>query len=289
MQPIATRISCIMRIILHLETMATPKSSTLSKGLRLLRALVVDGGRSNLTSLAQREGMPLATAHRLMATLEAEGFAERQAKGRFSIGESLRLLASSGDASHQRAIALLRQPMERIAEQHDVILHFGVFEQGMVTYLVKAGRADNNLFTAEGMQLEAYCSAIGKVLLASLPCDQLDDYLSDGPFVALTSNTVTDPVDIRLELENVKKAGVAFDRYEIHETLYCVAVPVCDPVGVIVGGLSASFIDQVPQPDRVTSLLRAMRRVSPKGPIGKGRMLAMPKTLPAGPGNSAKY
>ena len=52
----------------------------------------------------------------------------------------------------------------------------------MVTYLIKEDAPGAALFTREGMQLEAYCSAVGKLLLSEIPTAELDAYLGDAPF-----------------------------------------------------------------------------------------------------------
>lgn len=242
--------------------MTIRKSSSLTKGLRLLQALVSDGGHSTLTVLARQEAIPLATAHRLAATLEAEGYIDRQAKGCFLPGRMLTNLQPDRITPEQRLALRLRRPLERLAKRHHILVHFGVLEDGMVTYLVKENGGETDLFTAESMQLEAYCSAIGKTLLAGLPDRQLDDYLQTGPFVALTPNTITDLQAIRHELDLVRTTGIAFDRYEIREDLYCFAVPVSNSSGNVIGGLSASFIGCAPAPDLFRRLKRSLKRLA---------------------------
>ena len=77
--------------------------------------------------------------------------------------------------------------MEDLAKRTGLTVHLGVFEGDMVTYLVKAAGV-TDVLTQEGMQLEAYCSGIGKVLLAFLPLDEREQYLAGGPFVRLTAH-----------------------------------------------------------------------------------------------------
>lgn len=240
--------------------MATGQSSTLAKGLQLLRAVVADRGRSTLPELAARAGMPLPTAHRLVLTLESEGFVERAGRGCYLPGAALGEGQVGG--AEQRLALRLRQPLRRLAERHGVLGHFGVLEDGMVTYLVKEGGNGQALFTAEQMQLEAYCSGIGKVLLAALPPEQLEDYLGNEPFVALTSRTITAPDQLRRELAAVREQDVAFDRFEVREDLYCVAVPVRNAEGRVLGGLSASFLGEMPDAARIAALQRALRRLA---------------------------
>jgi len=92
-----------------------------------------------------------------------------------------------------------------------------------VTYVVREGGTD--LFTVEQMQLEAYCSAIGKILLAALPDAGLAAHRDQGPFVALTPNTITHPALLGQELLGVRDSWVAHDRHEVRSDLYCIAVP----------------------------------------------------------------
>lgn len=238
--------------------MATKQSSTLTKGLRLLQAIVADGGRSMLGELAKAQRMPLPTAHRLAVTLEAEGYIERQSKGCYLPGRELSRLMPLMPRPEDRIAIRLRRAMKHLAARHRVLMHFGVFDDGMVTYLVKENGGERELFTKERMQLEAYCSGIGKILLAALPERELQVYLDNGPFVALTERTFTQPDEIRRELDIVRQDGVAFDRFEIRDDVFCMAVPVVDPEGHTIGGLSASFLEGVPEAAQLAALRRSM-------------------------------
>ncbi len=238
--------------------MATRQSSTLAKGLRLLQAIVADGGRSMLSELAKAQDMPLPTAHRLAVTLEAEGYIERQSKGCYLPDRELSRLMSLIPRAEDRIAVRLRRAMKHLAARHRVLMHFGILDDGMVTYLVKENGGEKELFTKERMQLEAYCSGIGKTLLAALPEEELQAYLDTGPFVALTSRTLTDPGDLRREFAAVREEGVAFDRFEIRDDIFCMAVPVTDTEGGVIGGLSASFLEGVPETARLASLRRSM-------------------------------
>lgn len=251
--------------------MPTATSHSLAKGLRLLAAIVADGGRSSLTALAAEAGVPLATAHRLVVTLEAEGFLVRGRKGHYHPGPVLEGMAGGaedGDAGRlaMRAAARLRQPLARLAAQHGGSAHFGVLEDGMVTYLVKENGDGKDLFTAEQMQLEAYCSALGKVLLAAMDEAGLEEYLASGPFVALTANTLTEPAAIRADVEDARRRGVGFDRCEIREDLFCMAVPVRMADGRMAGAISLSLLSHRPDRAEQMRIIRQLRRAA-KGAV----------------------
>lgn len=110
----------------------------------------------------------------------------------------------------------------------------------MVTYLLKAGRLAGTVFTREGTQLEAYCTGIGKVLLAALPDTAREEYLRTGPFIRLTQNTLTDPQVLRSALQIIAAQGFATDNAEMDVDLLCLAVPVRVGNGEVVAALSIS-------------------------------------------------
>jgi IclR family transcriptional regulator, acetate operon repressor len=110
----------------------------------------------------------------------------------------------------------------------------------MVTYLLEESHGPAATFTQEGMQLEAYCSGIGKVLLAHLDEDRRERYLADGPFVALTPSTIVKPSALRDHLAIVKAQGWAVDDSEVFETLKCVAAPLRCSDGTVVAAVSIS-------------------------------------------------
>jgi DNA-binding IclR family transcriptional regulator len=116
-------------------------------------------------------------------------------------------------------------------------------EDGMVTYVVKvAGKtaAEGARFTRENAQLEAYCSGLGKVLLARLPADERENYLAAGPFVPLTSRTMTDTSTLRDCLSAVRRDGFAQDDGEVADNLFCLAVPVAGPEVAVHAAISIS-------------------------------------------------
>lgn len=121
--------------------------------------------------------------------------------------------------------AVSRPLLDSLAKRTGLTAHLGMLEDDMVTYLVKA-RGDANVLTQEGMQLEAYCSGIGKVLLAAMPERERERYLTSSPFVRLTANTIVDPEILRAALKTVRQTGHARDNGEIDPSVRCIAVPV---------------------------------------------------------------
>lgn len=217
--------------------MTTPVVRSLDKALTLLAALGT--GARSLPELVRDSALPLATVHRLVATLEARGFVARAGRGAIVAGPALLGLARGLD-SHAHLASLARPVVAALARRTGSLAQLGVLEGEMVTYLVKEGRARDALFSREGMQLEAYCSALGKVLLAAQPQAERARYLAGGPFVALTDRTIVDPALLAAEFERVAARGFATDEGEIDSGLACLAVPVRGAGGRVVAALSLS-------------------------------------------------
>ncbi|MDB5695015.1 MAG: IclR family transcriptional regulator [Sphingomonas bacterium] len=215
------------------------RSATLDKGLALLALIVSDGGRTRLSTLADQLGLAQSTTRRLAAGLRRQGFIAPADRGHYVAGH---IFACARDRDMRMLMANAgRAPLRRLARELRATVHLAVLEDDMVTYLVKEQWGAQSLFTRELKQLEAYCSGLGKVLLAHLPDRQRDDYLGGGPFVALTERTIVDPDMLREELKRVRSAGCAFDRGEIVDGLSCVAVPIYGQGGDAIAALSASF------------------------------------------------
>ncbi|MFA5963358.1 MAG: IclR family transcriptional regulator [Sphingomonas sp.] len=205
----------------------------------MLEAVIADGGQSSIAAVARSIAMPVATAHRQVATLIAEGYLVVGPRGRHMAGPRLFGLLHRLDEK-QIIVGCAAPLLHRLAVDLGTVAQLGTFENEMVTYRIKTGEGAGALFTRVGMQLEAYCSGIGKVLLAYLPEMQRRAYLATGPFPALTDRTITDPGALVSELRLVAQRGFAVDDGEIAEGLFCLAVPISAPDGRVLAAVSVS-------------------------------------------------
>jgi DNA-binding IclR family transcriptional regulator len=205
----------------------------------MLEAVIAEGSSRSIASIARDLGVPIATAHRQVASLVADGYLARQGAGFHIAGP--RLLRLLGQLDEKQVIANCAAPvLHRLAGTLRCVVQLGTLEGDMVTYRIKTGAGAGHLFTRVGMQLEAYCSGIGKVLLAWLPENDREAYLATGPFPALTARTITAPAALRQELARVREQCHAMDVGEIAEGLRCIAVPIRSPDGLVRAAISAS-------------------------------------------------
>ena len=217
----------------------TPKLRSLSRTLAMLEAVIAEGGTRSIAAIARDLGVPVATAHRQVVSLVEEGYLARHGRGCHVAGP--RLMRLLGQLDEKQVIANSAAPvLHRLAGDLGCVVQLGTLEGDMVTYRIKTGEGAGDLFTRVGMQLEAYCSGIGKVLLAALPERERENYLATGPFPALTARTITEPAALRSELAMVREQGHAADDGEIAEGLHCLAAPIRTPDGRVLAAISAS-------------------------------------------------
>lgn len=218
--------------------MATPKNQSVQKAFALLRSF--RGAEEWVTNaeLSRRTGLSEACAHRLMKTLEEIGAVVRDRRGCYRPGMVLATLSKDvavGDLIRATSEDLLA----RLAAHLNGVVHVGVLRGGMVNYAAKFGEPVRVPIPSRvGAQQEAYCSALGKVLLAGMPAPELEDFLYDGDFVALTPQTITTVPSLRAELAAVRQRGYAVDNREVFQTIACVGAPIRDPHGNIAAAIS---------------------------------------------------
>jgi DNA-binding IclR family transcriptional regulator len=218
--------------------MATPKNQSVQKAFALLRSF--SGPQEWVTNaeLSRRTGLSEACAHRLMKTLEEIGAVVRDRRGCYRPGMVLATL-SKDVAIGDLIRATSEDRLAALATRLKGVVHVGVLENSMVTYSAKFGEPNGVVIPSRvGAQQDAYCSALGKILLAGLSAPQLEDFLYDGEFVALTPQTITGVDSLRAEISAVRQRGYAVDNKEVFQTICCVGAPVRDPQGNIAAAIS---------------------------------------------------
>ncbi len=226
-----------------------------------MEAVIADNGASSLSAIARQIAIPVPTAHRHINALVRAGWLVAAGYGRHRAGPRLGALAHLIDEKDM-LINAAAPVLERLAADTGCIVHLGTLDNDMVTYRLKMGRGSDRLFTKVGMQLEAYCSGIGKVLLAHLPQGEQSTYLKNGPFIALTQHTLTDPEQIRSALNSAASQGFAIDDEEAALGLQCVAVPVRNPAGRVVAAISASRAKADPAKFTVADLIDRLKQAA---------------------------
>ena len=211
---------------------------TTQKTFRIIQLLKqLDGAR--VTELADELEMGKSTVHNHLRTLVHEGYVIQQDE---EYRLSLQFLELGGYIRDRLDIYKVAEPeVEQLAEQTGELANLAVSEQGLLTYIDRSkGDQAVDLDTYPGLQAQMHCTALGKVILAHTPREQVESVLDRHGLPKLTENTITDRDDLYDELEQIRSDGYAQDHGERLEGLRCVAAPVKSAENDVKGAISVS-------------------------------------------------
>lgn len=225
----------------HLKPESRYSVEALARGLEILELFSDINPSLSLTEIVASLGLAKSTAFRMLSTLEHLGYIERDPSTK-RYRPSLKILrlgftALSGLELRQIARAHLEQLSQEVSET----VSLAVIEDIKVTYVDRIRhRAIVGVVLGIGSQLPAYCTALGKVLLADLPEEDAIQRLSKNHLIALTDKTVTD-IEILIKiLRSVRENGYAVDDEELAIGLRAAAAPIRDISGRAVAAINVS-------------------------------------------------
>ncbi|GAK05537.1 transcriptional regulator, IclR family [Geomicrobium sp. JCM 19037] len=214
--------------------------SSVRNALRIMHCFSMDEPELKLTDISKRLNLGKSTVSRMMATLQQEGFIEKNPDNqRFRLGLSILSLASVCTSTydiHQEAGPVLHELTERTQETS----HLAILDQHEVIYLQKVeSKHQVRAFTHIGKRNPAYCTSSGKILLAYHDHEErlLQAVEGDG-FVAHTKNTITTVDELRDELRDVRAKGYAISLEELSEGVATIAAPIRDYTGKVIASVN---------------------------------------------------
>jgi DNA-binding IclR family transcriptional regulator len=210
---------------------------------------------AGISELARTLEMSKPSVDRLLVTLVAAGFAEQDgASKRYRLTPKIIALADSVRA-RTTVVDIARPHLDALAARLSETINLAALSGPSVVYLHTI--PSNEIFRIEprpGTMLPAYCTGLGKALLAHLPPERLDAVISGTKFEAHTPNTITSPQRLRDVLATIRRAGYALDEGEISEDLRCVAVAIRGHDGLALAAVSA-IVPTSRFPQRRTELI----------------------------------
>lgn len=214
-------------------------NGSIDKALMVLESLAQ---HTRVTDIAAATGLPKSTVHRILQSLLAWEFARADGGGGYLPGP--RILALAGKVMSrfdpaQHARGALRDLRDRTG----FTVHFAIRSGDEVVYVEKLeGRQPYDMKSRVGNSVPLHTTGIGKAILANLPAAETDRIISRAGLVAVTPKSITDPEVLREQLADVVHRGYAVDDGENDPGIRCVAAPVFDHTGAVMGGVSIAAL-----------------------------------------------
>ncbi len=237
-----------------------------ARGLEVIRSFSAAAPQQTLSEVAARTGLTRAGARRILLTLQTLGYVD-------SDGKLFRLTPRILDLGFAYLSSMpiwnLAEPvMEQLAEQVQESCSAAVLDGTDIVYVLRvATHKIMSISLGAGSRLPAYCTSMGRVLLAELPEAEARTRLEASPRTTHTRHTVTDLDTLMARVRKARTQGWALVDQELEEGLISVAAPIVDRQGRVIAALNVSgqanrTSARVMQSELLPPLLQAAGRIS---------------------------
>ena len=234
---------------------------SLAKGLHIME-LLSDNEALTVTQVARIMDINRAGSHRFLSTLKELGYADKDENSRYYLtSKVIELGMKVLDRFEIRKIA--HPFLQELATKFNETINLGYFNGNEVLTIDKIDSTEILRMDAGiGGGEPAYCTSLGKAILAFLPDTQLETYLDTVELTAFTPNSVTSKEKLKEELLLIKEKGYAIDDEELSVGLRCIGAPLFDHSGqahyaISISGPSIRFGSK-----RIEEMQRELKKIS---------------------------
>lgn len=234
----------------------------LAKGLSVIETFAADSPRQTISQVAERSGLDRATARRCLLTLAQSGYAVWDGKF-FTLTPRILRLGTACLAT--MPLPQIVQPhLDRLSEEIEESTSVSILDGAEIVYVARAAqRKVMSISLMPGSRLPAYCTSMGRVLMAALPEAEARARLDSTTRPARTPFTLTGLDDLMTELYRVRDQGFATIDQEVELGLRSIAVPLANARGQVIAALNIGrAIGQDRMEDSVSRLLPELQKVA---------------------------
>ncbi len=226
-------------------TVSNTGDGTVGKALDVLDRVASFGRPVRFAELLDAAPYPKATLYRFVQTLANQGMLAFDAD-RQTYAPGIRLVRLAHAAWAQSSLApIARNHLDKLSAALGETVHLAQLDHAQVLYVDKRNASRPiEMFSDAGKVGPAYCTGVGKTMLAHLDEAARDAAIAQQSFHAFTPATLTDAAALRLDLQAIRAAGYGFDREEHEPGIICIAVPILGPGTRVIGGLSVTSSTQ---------------------------------------------
>lgn len=199
-----------------------------------------------MTDLCEETGINKSSMFSLLRTMETLGWVVKDAGERYVLGAGISYYNTVYNDSLKQNMNLVERFLAESVQSVGAVgetFQLSVLDRDEIIYLAKQeGQSLVRLESSPGMRFPAHATAMGKMMLALLPEEELERRYPGKMLPAVTSRTLTDWSEFTAALAEIRKTGYALDQEEIIQGISCVAAPVLDASGKAVAAVSTSML-----------------------------------------------
>lgn len=214
---------------------------SVDRALQILEIFEDSDRELSLSQISREMQLNKSTVFGLVGTLKSRGYLDQNSEtARYRLGIKLFKLGSIVEVNLDiREVA--RPFLKLLSDKHKETVHLCLYVRNEVIYIDKVdGPGSMRMYSQLGRKSPFHCTGVGKAVLAFLDDQTVDQFMNKTAFKSFTPNTITTPEALRREIAKIREQGYCIDEEEIEIGLRCVAAPIFDRKGAVVGALSVA-------------------------------------------------
>ncbi|CAD5109824.1 IclR family transcriptional regulator [Zestomonas carbonaria] len=237
--------------------------TSLARGLAVIHAFQERKRHLTIAQISHRTEIPRAAVRRCLHTLMKLGYVTTD-------GRTYSLLPKVLTLGHaylsSTPLAVTAQPiLDRLSEQLHEACSIATLEGDEILYLARSATPQRliSVDLSVGSRLPAYCTSMGRILLAGLDDSAFEDYLAHADLQVKTSRTLHTPEALRASIEEIRRQGWVIIDQELEIGLRSLAVPVRDSAGQVLAALNVgTHVGRVSRQELESRFLPALLEAS---------------------------
>jgi IclR family KDG regulon transcriptional repressor len=237
------------------------ESATIFTMVQILSLFSVSREEIGVREVSSTLNISPSKVHRLLNSLTACGFLEKNLHHKYRLGERIFSIGSLYPL-HYPPRKIVRPHLEELAKSTGVEVQLGILSKQQLYSAIIIDRiispSSSDLINRILLNVPLHSSAIGKTLLAFMDEKERENILKGMFLKKYTENTITDIKSLLAELKKIKENGMAWDHKETHYGIVCAGVPLFEG-NICVGAISMTGIPtsmSKPKVKRYTDELR---------------------------------
>ncbi|TCM52260.1 IclR family transcriptional regulator [Rhizobium sp. PP-F2F-G48] len=223
-----------------METKQSDMMGGLAKGLRVIEAFTVETPRLSISEASAIAGLDRATTRRCLLTLAEHGYCAYDGKYFTVTPRVLRL--GTGCLATMPLPRIVQPWLDALSEEIGQSTSVAILDEAEIVYVARAAqRKVMSIALMPGSRLPAYCTSMGRVLLAALPAETARNRLLAAPLPQRTPRTITEIDRLMTALDRVRTEGYGVVDEEVELGLRSIAVPIVNARGATVAALNTGF------------------------------------------------
>jgi len=214
---------------------------SIDRTLQVLELFSLEKTEWGVTEISKALNIYKSNVHNILSTLSERGFVKKDPKtDKYNLG--IKLFELGSVVIKNMDLRKIAHPyIEKLSKEFNETVHLGVLNGGEIIS-IEQEESNKNLCSRIiiGKRAPLHCTAVGKVIIAFLPKDEVSLILKEKGLEKFTKNTIITKEDLEKEFKKIRKQGYSVDNAEHEEGTCCVASSIRDYSGGVIAGMSIS-------------------------------------------------